>query len=184
MKFIWIKDGKNTLVLPDSFGHTNVKLNGNKIPSAKIWDFVARYLARGDRVPQDQLLTVAMESEMFRWEPTTMLVYTLKPWPDDRPTDTTNIYWRTDRQRVRPLVDEFDVRIARIYDTGSLEVAVRTLHEFAAKRGWYPVGMNDNRVYYTSDPQSVFDAFGTKDWVRIGVYLKRPGGSSVEVSFV
>ena len=171
----------STLEIPGSFGEPGIKFNGRVIPSARIWDLAAYHMVRGERTPREKLFTVARNSEVFRWEQTEMLVHTLTPRKTDQHIFGA-VFARHERQRVRPLVSKFDVRIAKV-DGEITTDAVDELHYVAKRLGREPVGMNDGRIYYAKDPQTVFDAFGTKDWVRIAVYLKRPGGSSVPINF-
>jgi hypothetical protein len=167
---------EDNLTIPNAFGSSNVQLNGNHIPSAKIWGVLQQAMAHEEKVDKEYLLSVAKESETFRWVMTTMLVYTFEPKKDDRHV-AGFVYQRHERQRVRPLSDKFDIVIAKT-DYELNPETVKALHEAASSLGLYPVGMNDGRVYYSPDPDSVFDAFGTSDWVRVAVMLKRPGGSS------
>jgi len=171
---------EDSLTIPNEFGSPDVHLNGNHIPSARVWGVLQNAMAHETTVDKEYLLSVAKESETFRWYMTTMLVYTHEPKKDDRHV-IGSVYERHERQRIRPLTDKFDVTIAKSDYELNPEIA-KSLHEAAASLGLGPVGMNDGRIYYSTNPQAVFDAFGTSDWVRVAVYLKRPGGSSTKVN--
>jgi hypothetical protein len=168
------------LLIPDQNFGGPISYDSHHIPSAKIWDLIGTYMAREQQVPTAELIATAEEAEIFRWDQHRMLVHT----PTPRKTDALlsgSVYWRQERQRVRPLIERFKVVIARIESELSPTV-VQELHSVCGQHGLWPVGMNDGRIYYTAEPDRVFEEFGSKDWVRIAVMLKRPGGSFVEVT--
>jgi len=172
--------GRKELRIPNFFGSNDVTYGGHQIPCANIWDLIGAHMARSTVVPTDELLQVAEDAETFRWENNKMLVHTMTPRKTDHVVGG-NVYWRQEKQRVRPLVDMFQVVIAKIESELSPTV-VSELHEVCGHKNLYPVGMVNDKIYYAPDPERVFQAFGSRDWVRIGVFLKRPGSSSVEIS--
>ena len=174
-----ITHNSDVLEVPDTgFGSAGIMLNGQVIPSARIWNLAASYLARGEITPRDLLFKQAQESAVFCWRPTDMLVQTQKPKDGDELLKY-DIYKREERQRIRPLVDRFDLRIAKLEEPS--DINMRHMHEVAEGLGFSPVGYNDGRVFYAEDPEEVFRAFGSNDWARIGVMCKRPGSSSVSL---
>ena len=169
----------HTLSFPEVFGSPNVVFNSKPIPSSRLWAVLEQHLAHGTKPSAEELIEIGAESEIFRWDMSTIMVHTFNP----RKTDellSDNVYRRRDRQRIRPLVGEFNIVIAKI-EGDVVPSTVRALHTVAESLGLYPVGMNTNKVYYAPDPEAVFAAFGSRDWVRIGVMMKRPGGSCVDL---
>jgi hypothetical protein len=174
--------GRKELCIPDHFGSNNVTYGNNQIPCANIWNLIGTHMSQGTVVPTKELLQVAEDAETFRWSSIRMLVHTSLPRKTDVPVEG-NIYQREEKQRVRPLVDKFGIVIAKIESEMS-SLAVRELHRVCGHRDLYPVGMVDSKIYYAPDPEQVFDAFGSRDWVRIGVFLKRPGSNFVDISMM
>ena len=176
-----IKYDEDELELPDTgFGSRNMRFNGMDVPSTKLWDFAAEYLGKSQKVPKNKLFELAKRASVFAWKPTDMLLHTHNPDKEDEHI-AENVYKRSEKQRIRPLSAKFKVIIAKFDGTYSVEAA-KEMHEVAEQIGYFPVGMNDERIYYAKNPSEVFNAFGTQDWVRIAVYLKRPGGAKVPLS--
>lgn len=171
-----------TLELPrNAWGSPDVRVNGNQVPSAKIWGLIGSCRAEGKKVPRSTLMEEARKAEIYRQLDTHMLVWTRTPHESDEPVDASkNVYMRKEKQRIRPLVHDLDIKIAKI-DVQPTPGMVKDLHDVCATIGLYPVGAGDDRVLYSKNPQAVFDAFGSKDFVRIMVYCRRPGSSSVSL---
>jgi hypothetical protein len=58
---------------------------------------------------------------------------------------------------------------------------VDTMHKVCAALGYEPFAMGDKRIMYSKDRERIYEAFGSKDWVRLYVYFKRPGSSVYNV---
>lgn len=175
-----ITDGSATLSIPianGSWGSPDITLDGQKIPAGRIWTAIAYHTAKEKKIPRPVLMAEAKRAALYRQEAADMLVYTIKPRKGDKHI-TGNVYSRAEKQRTRPMLERFGIRVAKIeapVDVGS----VRQMHEAAESLGLYPVAAGDDRVMYAPDPEAVFTAFGSRDWVRIYVYLKRPGSTCV-----
>lgn len=169
------------LSLPTAvWGHPGVLLNGNNIPSAKLWAIIAGYAIAEKVTPRQELIAEAKRAEIYRQTTRTMHVWTLTPKPDDTNLDGF-MYIRKDKQRIRPLVDRFNITICKVEDEITPQV-IQEITEYFSQQSLFPVGMVDERIYFAENPEVVFEAFGSRDWLRIGVFFKRPGSSSVPLT--
>lgn len=163
-----------------AWGHPGVLFNGNHIPSAKLWGIIASHAIEGKTTPRPDLIREAKRAEIYRQLKHGMYVWTINPKPEDRLVEDS-MYVREDKQRIRPLIDRFDITICKIEDEITPSV-IQTITSFFAQQSLFPVGMVDERIYLSKDPEAVFEAFGSRDWLRIGVFFKRPGSSSVPLT--
>lgn len=178
-----LTDSEATLAIPvgsGDWGNQNLRLDGKRIPSGRIWALIAKHTAAGEKTPRPLLMAEAKRSGLYIQHNHDMLVYTVEPQIGDRGI-SGNVFMRRETQRVRPLLERFGIVVAKI-EPPLDATSVNQMHEAAETIDLYPVAAGDNRIMYAPDPQAVFDAFGSKDWVRIYVYLKRPGSSSTPLN--
>ena len=173
-----LSDGNVTVSIPKVFG-AKATCNGFEIPSARIWDILAYFMSKEVKAPREVIMEEAKRSEIYRLAMQGMIVWTQSPGEFDK-CIKGNVYARPERQRVRPLVDKFGIKIAKIIDADEADV-LEELFDACASLGLYPVGAVDGRYFFAKDPEAVFKAFGTRAWLKIGVFLKRPGSSSVAI---
>jgi len=173
-----LSDNNVTVSIPQIFGSKAI-CNGFEIPSAKLWDIIAFFMSKGVKTPRDILIDEAKRSEIYRLAKRGIIVWTTKPEESDVHIKG-NVYARRENQRIRPLVDRFNIQIAKIIDGEEAEV-LEELFDACATIGFYPVGAVDKRYFFSKDPEQVFKAFGTRSWLKIGVFLKRPGSSYVSI---
>lgn len=168
------------LIIPLSvWGHPNVRYNGNVIPSAKMWDFIGRKMANGEQFSTADLMDEARRADMYRFLEGKILVWTLNPRKEDKQLEK-NVYIRRERNRIRPLVERFNVVIAKLTDVSPL--SVKEMIETCKKYKYKPFAMGEDRILFSRDVEKIFDTFGTRDWVRLYVYFKRPGATSVDLN--
>ena len=166
-----------------AWGHPEVRVNGQKVPSSRLWAMMAENLARGEKTPREQILAEGRRAEIYVQKPGRLLYWTEKPDPKDEWV-SGDVYWHKDKVRGRPLVDEFGIVLARIVGPAEPDhapQALRELHAAAAQIGLLPVAGGDGHYMYCQDPELVFEAFGTRNWQQLYKFLKRPGTSFVEV---
>lgn len=161
------------------WGHLNVRLNGERIPCARLWQIIADYMVKEEQVPRSLLMEEALRAELYRQLDQSMLIWTVEPLPGDKPI-TEYVVLRKEKQRKRPLAERFGITIGRL-DGPVDSTTVQQLNSAAESLGLGPVAAGEDRVFYSKNPQEVFGAFGSTDWVRLYVYLKRPGTSSVHL---
>ena len=172
-----VSQNGDVLSLPHGeWGHPDVLFKGNRIPSARIWALIAESLMRGEAPSAEDILHEAKRSEVFRQLETGLIIWTLNPEKQDVHVQG-NVYIRKEKQRIRYLADKFKVKIAKVSGDFTPEV-VRELNTVCLTLGMHPVGCVDGRIYYSRDPEAVFKAFGTRQWVRVGIFCKRPSSSS------
>lgn len=172
-------DTGDILLIPRGEWGQPLNLNGNVIPSARVWATIADYAIQGVAPSRSAIMEEAKRAEIYRLLEQGILVRTDTPREKDKEL-VPGIYLRMDRQRVRPLLSEFSLAIAKIeaeYSTDN----VLAMHAYCKSIGLSPVAAADGRIMYSKDPQAVFNAFGTKDWTRLMVYIRRPGSSSVSL---
>lgn len=174
-----LDDGCGTIVsIPITrWGHPNIRVNGERIPAAKLWTMFGKYKAAGMKVPRPLIIEEAKLAEVYRQTDGQTIVLTDSPQDKDIKLED-EIYARNERQRVRPLVKELDLRMAKIDGDVDARKLTHLLH-FFRKEGWYPVAFADGRLMFSKDPENVFKLFGSRDWLRIMVYLRRPGSCSI-----
>lgn len=169
------KDGAVLSLPRGEWGHPDVTLNGNQIPSSRIWALIANYLMEEQAPDPEEILQEAKRVEIFRQLETGLIIWTLNPGKKDVKLHG-DVYIRKEKQRVRYLADKYGVKIAKVEGDFTPD-AVRELHEACLTLGLHPVGCVDERIYYTRDPEAVFKAFGSRDVTRLAVYFKRPSSS-------
>lgn len=176
-----ISKDNNILSLPrGEWGSPDVTFNGNQIPSAKIWKLIASYMVENAEPDLENLFNEAKIANIFRQLEIGMIVWTLNPKKTDMSIQD-NVYVRKEKQRIRYLANKFEVKIAKI--EGSFDPdTILEVHKACLTVGLHPVGCVDERLYYCRSPEKVFRAFGSSDWLRIGVFLKRPSSSSFSLS--
>ena len=158
------------------WGSNQVTLDGKQIPSARIWDYLAKCKQKEEQFSYDKLMNEAERAEIYSQLDTGMIVYTLFPKKDDR-LISGNVYARKEKQRIRYLANKFLVVIGKFEEPVTPEV-IKEMNAACAGIKYYPVGCVDDRIYYTKDPEAVFNTLDTKDVTKIGVFLKRPSSSS------
>lgn len=178
-----ITDGSAVLSIPianGDWGSSDITLDEQRVPSGRIWSMIAYHAAKEEKTPRTTLLAEAKRAALYRQEAVGMLVYTTEPRKGDKGV-LGNVYYRNEKQRTRPLLVRFGIWVAKI-EAPVDAASMRQTHEAAESLGLYPVAAGDDRVMYAPDPEAVFSAFGSRDWVRIYVYLKRPGSTSVKIN--
>lgn len=173
------KDGKTLTIPITSWGHPDVTYNGARIPSSRIWGMLGAALKDGRKASRSALMDEAARAEVYRLVDAGIIIWTLSPLPADKGL-SGNVYVRRDRQRIRPLVDMFKIRIAKCEGPMTPDI-VKEILDVCADIGLFPVGFADDRLYFSQDPEKVFSAFGSRDFTRIAIYCRRPGASAVTV---
>lgn len=171
-----------SLVLPSPkkyWGSSDVKMNGNKIPSARLWSYMSNVYTKEQEFKYETLMEEAKRAEIFRLLDKGMIVWTLNPTKSDQKI-SENLYARLEKQRARTLVDKFKINIVKC-EIRLNEDILKEILEGCASIQLYPCGMVDERIYVTKDPEAVFEAFGSRDWQRIAVYCKRPSASGFQL---
>lgn len=161
------------------WGHPDVRMNGSQIPSARIWEIIANHLCEGLKVPREMLVAEARRAKIYQQLEKGLIVHTLNPKDKDILVDGS-VYVRVDMQRIRPLVDRFSIKIAKIEGEYTAE-KVKETNDAMEELSFYPVAAGEDKIMYSRDPEEVFEAFGTRDWVRLAVYFRRPGSSFVNL---
>lgn len=171
--------GKTLQIPITTWGHPDVIYNGNKIPASRIWAMLGNALKEGKRASKTALMAEAARAEVYRLADAGVIIWTLSPLPTDRLL-SGKVYVRSDKHRIRPLVNMFKIRIAKCEGRLSPDI-VKEILEACAEYDLHPVGFADDRLYFAEDPDKVFQAFGSRDFTRIAIYCRRPGASAVEV---
>jgi hypothetical protein len=175
-----ITDGTSVLSIPvTTWGHPGVLLDNNRIPAARIWAEIGNAMKEGKQADRAMLLYEAKRAEVFRQTASACIVYTTTPLPGDQGI-MDQVYARAEPQRFRPLVDRYKIKIAKSEEGFSPEI-VAIILEACECLGLYPVGMADERAYFCKDPEEVFAAFGSRNFLRVAILLRRPGSSSEEL---
>lgn len=174
-----LSDDKDVVNIPmREWGNPNVLLNGNKVPSARLWMMIANHIInKGGKMKREILMDEAKRAAIYRQRKNKMWIYTHSSLKNDSHL-IGSLYERNVAQRIRPLVDELGIQLCKIEDEPTPDVVSDTLL-LAEKLGWFPVAASRKKIMFHPKPQEVFDLFGTKDWARIYVYLKRPGSVNV-----
>ena len=176
-------DNGNVLEMPtlDEWGSTDVKYNGNIIPSARLWELVGAFLVHNKKVPKEFLFEEARRADIYRLFDAGQIIWTENPREGDVPfAPERNVFVRKDKQRVRVFLAEFGIKLAKIDATPNKNNIIQ-LAEVCAENGLYPVAAQEQRFYFASDPETVFKAFGSKDHLRLAVYLKRPSSGGIQI---
>lgn len=173
-----ISDGRDTLIIPlQSWGHPAIIFGGNRIPASRIWNLIGESMKKGEKTDRNLLLEEARRSEIFRQVDSAIIIHTYNPIATDAGI-MGNVYARKERQRVRVLVDRFNIKIAKADGELTPEVLAELL-EACETLGLFPCGMADDQLYICKDPETVFSAFGSRSWQRIQIFARRPSASSV-----
>lgn len=172
-----VNDDGDVLILPSlaNYGDPNVTYNGNRIPSARLWNLAGMFLSHNKQPPPKLLFEEAKRAEIYRLIDSGQIVYTLNPRPTDRCIEG-DVYARQEKQRVRVLVDHFGVKLGKI--EGKLDkTSITKFCEVCANIGFFPVAYQENKIFFAANPSAVYDALGTTDAIRIAVFLKRPSSN-------
>lgn len=164
----------------EQWGIGEVFLDGVPIPSARLWKVWARYMEKGLPAPKAKLFDAARIAEIYQLQSAKFLVHTYAPKPNDQLL-AGNVYVRTDKLRVRSLCSELKLITAKIeppVDATSIKGLVDVCQEHLKVE---LVAAQEKRFYFSSDPEAVFERFGTRDHLRLAVYLKRPSSAGFEV---
>ncbi len=181
-----IRRNDNVLEIQDTvedIGST-VFLNGYAIPSAGIWEIIVDSLTAGERADEGALMDEAERAYLYRLIEGRKLVVTDRALASDIETAHPKVFIRKESQRIRALVDFFDLTIGTIEGDKTPE-KVRALI-FAAKETLEKnvVGTIDGRYFFSSLPATEFLAqFGTKDWHKVAKFLKRPSPTTIDVDW-
>lgn len=169
------------------WGNASVFMDGSQIPCARIWDIVLDALEKNTRVSRELLFEEAKRASMYGQDRVRMLIWTETPDKFEDEHIKGNVYWRRDYARKRPLVEEFDLVMARLDPSDAatpenfLELAM-----VAEEQGLFPVAGSDNKYMFAPSPQRVYDALHCQpsDWAKIMKMARRPGrhGHKVDLS--
>jgi len=176
-----VENGQILQIPVTKWGHPDVTYNGNRIPSARLWGMLANSLKKGEKASKKALMDEAARAEVYRLVDAGVIIWTTAPLPGDKGLDG-NVYVRKDRQRVRPLFNKFNIRVAKSEGPMSPDV-VKEILDVCTDIGLFPVGFADERLYFSQNPEEVFHAFGSRDFTRIAIYCRRPGASATTVEF-
>jgi hypothetical protein len=164
-----------------TWGNPNVLFNGDKIPCSRLWEIIAIAKERKMKASREEWYEEAQRASIYVQAGRRGLVHTLAPKQGDRLV-ASNVYIRHEECRIRPLVDKFELIRAKLEVVGPAEMR-EFLRVSAEVIGLYPVAAdNAGHVILSKDPEAVFAAFGTRDWIRLYILLKRPGSTSVPLN--
>ena len=172
----------DVLQLPSfqQWGSSDVTLNGNKIPAAKIWQLVAAFLAHGKKVPEKLLIEEAKKAEIYRLIGSGKIVWTLNPEEDDKQL-SGNVYSRKSKERVRYLVDKFNLIMGKI-DGNVNKESITEMCNYCATLGLHLIAYQEDKMYFSQDPEAFYEAMGSSDPIRLAVFCKRPSASFISVN--
>lgn len=173
-----IRSDSDHIEVPLSYGST-VLCNGKPVPSARVWELIGFFLSHNKQTPREHIIAEVKRSEIYRQEITGLIVWTKSPQAKDVQI-AGNVYARPERQRIRVLTEQFNIKIAKI-DGPVTEEVLEEIFDVCESLGLYPCASVDDRYFFTKDPEAVFEAFGTRDWQRLAVYFKRPSASCVTI---
>lgn len=167
---------------PTKFGSAKVTLNGAEIPSGRVWDTVKAAMRDSRPVDSIELAHVAMTARIYAMEPRPLLLHTAsRRAPSaarllvDNEDAGCGVFLIEELMRPRPLIDEYGLLLG-ICRSGETPQTVMELIEAASMLGKKPAATVDGRYFFHEDPTALHEKFGTKgDWLRLGVYFKRPG---------
>jgi hypothetical protein len=192
MNALVIERGGRTLVIPRTFDKLGVgqcTLDGMSIPAHRLWDLVLEAISSNTPIDQEKLFEEGLRAEIYRLAEGHEMVYStiktpgLVPILDPKGNPYRDVWVQKTMLRVRPIAAALNIELAVIRGEVDI-VSVRQLLRVAEERyGLQPVAAVDKRVFFHTDPESIFEKFGTRDWRRLGVYFKRPGTSSVRLDF-
>lgn len=179
---IWIleDDEGNVLRVPYVNLGGPIYLNGDLLPSGKLWSMLVDAGIKGEKLPRKEIMEEALRAQIYIQRIESSLLLTPVA-PKGSQHVHGDVYLISNHQRQRPLVERFNLTIGKIKAQGINGPMVQQLLDAAELLGLQPVGGQDNKYYFSKNPEEVFDALGTRDWVRIGVFLKRAGSSSVQL---
>jgi len=171
----------DVLQLPSfqNWGSSDVTLNGKSIPSAKIWELIAAFLAHNKKVPDAIVIDEAKKAEIYRLISSGKITWTLTPEEGDKHL-SGHIYSRKSKERVRCLVDHFNIRMGKI-DGAPDKQNITEMCEYCATIGLYLVAYQEDKMYFAENPQQIYDAVGSDSPIRLSVFLKRPSASFIEI---
>jgi hypothetical protein len=165
--------------IPLNYGAA-ITCNGKVVPSARVWELIGFFLSKGKQTPREHIVSEVKRSEIYRQEITGLLVWTQSPQDKDVLIEGS-VYARPERQRIRILLDAFNIKIAKI-DAPTVTVEIlEELFNVCETLGLYPVASVDDRYFFAKDPDAVYKALGTTDWQRCAVYFKRPSSSHINI---
>ena len=177
---IEITKNGDTLSIPRRKWGGPISYRGQEIPGGRVWDIVSTTMAEGKPLPVDRLIKEAARAEIYCYSPKKLVVWTETPRPGDKHIEG-NLYMRNDNQRIRPLFTQLELRVARI--EGGMEAEkIRETHKLFKDLGMDPVASGDDKIFYSQNAEAIFDQFGSRDWVRLYIILKRPGSSSIKLN--
>ena len=164
-----------------NWGNPNVLFNGDKIPCSRLWEVIATAKEQKMKADRLELLEEAQRASIYIQAGRRGLVHTSAPKQGDRLV-ADNVYIRHEECRIRPLVDKFELIRGKLEVVGPTEMR-EFLRVSAERISLYPVAAdNAGHVVLSRNPEEVFSAFGSRDWVRLYVLLKRPGSTSIPLS--
>lgn len=172
-----------TLPFGPGWGTPNVFFDGNKIPSARIWALIANSMMKNERVDRQALMKEGQRADIYRLESGSKLVWTQNPRSDDQLLEG-NMYVRKELQRHRELVKDFGVVLVKIEADPPVRDQVLEAVKVLDGLGFKPFAWQQSRGYFCKDPEAVYEAFGTRDHLRLAVYMKRPSAAPLEVNLV
>lgn len=160
-----------------------IYLNDKLIPSDRLWSLFVDHAVDKTELDLEYLMMVAQDSALYRLVPAKRLVVTAKPVIEDEATEIGGVYLRTEPQRVRPLMHEWDAILGVISQEPTAEAVDRLV---AAMRslGYEPVDELDGRYYAVrSDRILEFMLAVTGGYQpvpqQLGKFLKRPGSTGI-----
>ena len=182
-RYVTITHNQEQLQIPHLkyWGSSEVFYNGNKIPSARLWELAGAFLAHSKQVPRHLLFEEARRANIYRLIDSGQIIWTTAPRDGDKHL-SGNIYARKEKQRVRFLVKLFDIRLGKVEGKPNRE-NITELCEFCETIGLYPIAAQENKIYFCEHPEDVKRMFNTDDILRLAVFLKRPSASCIEVNF-
>ena len=164
-----------------SWGTPDVRFNGERIPCARLWKIIADNLAEGRNPSAGELLNEARRADIYRVLDGRMLVWTNFPRTDIDTQFEGRVYARREKFRMRPLMPRFRVVMAKLEEVAPY--SVREMIRACEKMGLYPFAAGEDKMFFSRQAEEIFRLFGTKDWVRLYVYFKRPGTSPTQLDF-